>query len=67
MIPTFVLIACKACKEGWLMQPEEGGCVDIDECAENKANCTKNQFCVNNEGSFSCLGKFPTTKMSILS
>lgn len=39
------------------MQPELGGCVDIDECANGRHECTRNQFCVNNEGSFSCLGK----------
>lgn len=48
---------CRACKSGWLLHPEEGGCSDIDECANMKHTCTENQFCVNNLGSFSCLGK----------
>lgn len=39
------------------MQPELGGCVDIDECSNEKSVCKNNQFCVNSEGSFSCLGK----------
>lgn len=50
---------CRVCRTGWMMQPELGGCVDVDECAAGKegAKCTQNQFCVNNEGSFSCLGE----------
>lgn len=37
------------------MKPDLGGCIDIDECAIAKHTCTKNQFCVNTEGSYSCL------------
>lgn len=48
---------CRVCKEGWQMQPELGGCVDVDECAASTRRCKTNQFCVNNEGSFSCLGE----------
>lgn len=52
---------CRVCKAGWMMRPEQGGCVDVDECAstttERAATCTRNQFCVNNEGSYSCLGE----------
>lgn len=47
--------ACRVCREGWRMQPELGGCVDVDECSAEKARCKGNQFCVNNEGSFTCL------------
>ncbi|XP_037052339.1 cysteine-rich with EGF-like domain protein 2 isoform X2 [Bradysia coprophila] len=46
---------CRVCKHGWSMQPELGGCVDIDECATIENTCTTNQFCVNSEGSYSCL------------
>lgn len=47
---------CRVCKAGWIMEPEIGGCVDIDECAvENSRTCKPNQFCVNSEGSFKCL------------
>lgn len=46
------------CKHGWSMQPDLGGCVDIDECATVQNTCTKNQFCVNSEGSYSCLGEW---------
>lgn len=31
-------------------------CVDINECLEQDV-CTLQQFCVNNEGSYSCLSK----------
>lgn len=46
---------CRVCKHGWAMEPELGGCVDINECAKTSHGCTKNQFCVNNEGSYRCL------------
>lgn len=29
--------------------------MDIDECIAKKTPCKRNQFCVNNEGSYSCL------------
>lgn len=48
---------CRVCRAGWSMQPELGGCVDVDECANGQHRCRQNQFCVNNEGSFTCLGK----------
>lgn len=57
VIKTNLTLGCRVCKDGWSMQPELGGCVDIDECANGRHECTRNQFCVNNEGSFSCLGK----------
>lgn len=48
--------ACRVCRDGWKMIPEQGGCVDMDECLQSAAPpCKRNQFCVNNEGSFSCL------------
>lgn len=31
------------------------GCFDINECIEKNSCTKKNTFCVNNEGSFSCL------------
>jgi hypothetical protein len=37
------------------MKPAEGGCVDVDECLTTRMPCKVNQFCINNEGSFSCL------------
>ncbi|KAG7154691.1 cysteine-rich with EGF-like domain protein 2 isoform X1 [Homarus americanus] len=46
--------SCAACKEGWLMDTEKG-CLDINECAVDKTPCKRNQFCINNEGSYSCL------------
>lgn len=35
---------------------EGDGCVDENECLEQDV-CKSQQFCVNNEGSYSCLGK----------
>ncbi|XP_046984885.1 cysteine-rich with EGF-like domain protein 2 [Schistocerca americana] len=45
---------CSSCREGWL-KDEKMGCIDVDECLSLDRACRKNQFCVNNEGSFSCL------------
>lgn len=33
----------------------ENGCVDVNECLDNHRPCKQQQFCVNNEGSFTCL------------
>ncbi|XP_055642832.1 cysteine-rich with EGF-like domain protein 2 isoform X2 [Toxorhynchites rutilus septentrionalis] len=46
--------ACRVCRSGWVMDNQRGGCTDIDECTTANT-CSKQQFCVNNEGSFSCL------------
>ncbi|XP_039491441.1 cysteine-rich with EGF-like domain protein 2 isoform X1 [Drosophila santomea] len=48
--------SCRKCKKGWSMD-SEAGCVDINECLEQQRpnSCRPQQFCVNNEGSFSCL------------
>lgn len=40
------------------MQPDDGGCIDIDECALQTDSCEKNEFCVNNDGSFECLSNY---------
>uniref|UniRef100_A0A336MEW2 CSON000537 protein n=1 Tax=Culicoides sonorensis TaxID=179676 RepID=A0A336MEW2_CULSO len=45
---------CMGCKAGWI-RDNDGGCSDIDECLRKTPPCKKNQFCVNNEGSHSCL------------
>lgn len=34
---------------------EDGGCKDIDECAERSHACAKTQYCENTFGSFVCL------------
>nr|XP_019560118.2 cysteine-rich with EGF-like domain protein 2 isoform X1 [Aedes albopictus]XP_019560126.2 cysteine-rich with EGF-like domain protein 2 isoform X1 [Aedes albopictus] len=46
--------ACRVCRSGWIMDSQRGGCTDIDECITANT-CTKQQFCVNTEGSFNCL------------
>ncbi|XP_063218653.1 protein disulfide isomerase crld-1 [Bacillus rossius redtenbacheri] len=45
---------CIACKPGWLMDTERG-CVDVNECLGETSVCKKDQFCINTEGSYSCL------------
>lgn len=47
-------IECLSCKSGWI-KDEQGGCNDVNECITMKNACKANQFCVNNEGSFTCL------------
>lgn len=44
---------CLACKNGYVLHTEYG-CHDIDECANEKALCRSNEFCVNTEGSYKC-------------
>lgn len=55
--PLFHLSGCLACKSGYKMSPENG-CMDINECASGDRHgpCRSSQFCVNNDGSYSCLG-----------
>lgn len=49
--------SCVGCKSGWI-RDNEGNCIDVNECLRKQNPCKSNQFCVNNEGSYSCLGKF---------
>jgi len=45
---------CLACRFGWTRDPEHG-CLDINECQTLMHACSTSQFCVNNEGSYTCL------------
>ncbi|XP_055906384.1 cysteine-rich with EGF-like domain protein 2-A [Eupeodes corollae] len=45
---------CRSCKTGWRMDPNNG-CTDVNECLVTRNICTAKQFCVNNDGSYSCL------------
>jgi protein disulfide-isomerase len=45
---------CTDCLPGW-DPSDEYGCHDINECAEFTGACRTNEFCVNTEGSYSCL------------
>lgn len=51
------VVGCLMCAEGWVMDTE-AGCLDIDECFSGSSPCKENEFCVNNEGSYTCLGKY---------
>ncbi|KAL4104579.1 hypothetical protein QTP88_019873 [Uroleucon formosanum] len=50
---------CDECKDGWVYMGEGEGCVDVDECLEQDV-CTSQQFCINNDGSYSCLSCDPS-------
>ncbi|PNF21193.1 hypothetical protein B7P43_G05107 [Cryptotermes secundus] len=45
---------CAACSPGWFMDTEKG-CLDVNECLLNPSPCKRNEFCVNNDGSYTCL------------
>lgn len=45
---------CEKCREGWFHKENEG-CFDVDECIEKSPCDGRSHFCVNNEGSYSCL------------
>ena len=40
------------CREGFDLINDI--CSDIDECLQEKHDCSKNELCVNNFGSFKC-------------
>ncbi|KAL2723181.1 cysteine-rich with EGF-like domain protein 2 [Vespula maculifrons] len=46
---------CEMCSDGWYMIDGQG-CFDINECLKSDESCPGNQFCVNKEGGFTCLG-----------
>uniref|UniRef100_A0A1A9W0H7 EGF-like domain-containing protein n=1 Tax=Glossina brevipalpis TaxID=37001 RepID=A0A1A9W0H7_9MUSC len=46
--------ACSKCNEGWRWL-ETHGCQDVNECIDVPRVCRPNQFCVNNDGSYTCL------------
>jgi hypothetical protein len=46
---------CSVCNPGWFMDAEKG-CMDVNECFISPSPCKRNEFCVNNEGSYTCLG-----------
>uniref|UniRef100_A0A0A9W637 Cysteine-rich with EGF-like domain protein 2 n=1 Tax=Lygus hesperus TaxID=30085 RepID=A0A0A9W637_LYGHE len=45
---------CIECNPGWI-QDGDRGCLDLNECASQAPPCSKDEFCVNNDGSYSCL------------
>lgn len=45
---------CHTCRDGWKMDKTKG-CVDVNECFFKRSPCKRNEFCVNNDGSYSCL------------
>lgn len=54
---------CEICASGWQMI-EDKGCLDINECLKTDI-CFGNQFCVNKEGEYSCLGVYIFNLFSI--
>jgi len=48
------ITSCTACKEGYRLNSEVGGCEDIDECEEQTDACVEPLVCHNKNGSFSC-------------
>ncbi|XP_049881665.1 fibulin-1-like isoform X2 [Pectinophora gossypiella] len=42
------------CELGYTFDPNSARCVDIDECATNRANCSPDEDCVNHEGGYHC-------------
>ncbi|XP_063897763.1 fibulin-1 isoform X1 [Helicoverpa armigera] len=42
------------CELGYTYDSSEGRCVDIDECATNKATCSPREDCINVEGGYRC-------------
>lgn len=45
---------CSVCSPGWFMDTEKG-CLDVNECFMNPNPCKRNEFCVNSDGSYTCL------------
>jgi protein disulfide-isomerase len=45
---------CAKCKTGWFMKEGEG-CFDVNECVDRESCPDRSEFCVNDEGSYSCL------------
>ncbi|CAG5037639.1 unnamed protein product [Parnassius apollo] len=45
----------KPCDFGYIYSSILGKCVDIDECAANRANCSPKEDCVNTEGGYRCV------------
>ncbi|XP_030025273.2 fibrillin-1 [Manduca sexta] len=43
------------CELGYTFDSSVGKCVDIDECATNKATCSPTEDCVNVNGGFRCV------------
>ncbi|MCL4122043.1 UNVERIFIED_CONTAM: hypothetical protein GTU68_054772, partial [Idotea baltica] len=46
--------SCVICKQGWRMDTDNG-CLDVNECLAEKSPCKINEFCINNEGSYTCI------------
>uniref|UniRef100_W5LDC4 Cysteine-rich with EGF-like domains 2 n=1 Tax=Astyanax mexicanus TaxID=7994 RepID=W5LDC4_ASTMX len=44
---------CEECRDGW-EEDQEGTCVDIDECSSDPFPCKEKEYCLNNDGSYSC-------------
>ena len=46
---------CDSCKkDSWYFNEETKKCEDLDECKTKEKPCNHNEYCENNEGSYSC-------------
>ena len=54
---------CETCQSGYKKEVDSEDennvrCVDINECVEQDDVCPSGQYCVNNESSYTCTGKY---------
>jgi len=45
---------CELCQDGWDFD-EELGCIDVNECLMEEKTCKQNEYCLNTDGSYSCI------------
>ncbi|XP_028930417.1 fibulin-7-like [Ornithorhynchus anatinus] len=43
------------CPPGYLLNPDQNTCEDVDECSDHQHNCSRGELCVNVFGGFQCV------------
>ncbi|XP_074078926.1 fibulin-7-like [Macrotis lagotis] len=43
------------CPPGYLLNPDQNTCEDVDECADQQHNCSRGELCINVFGGFQCV------------
>ncbi|XP_044515299.1 fibulin-7-like [Gracilinanus agilis] len=43
------------CPAGYLLNPDQNTCEDVDECADQQHNCSRGELCINVFGGFQCV------------